>query len=72
MNSVTLDSVLDQAEKLSLEEQVLLARILRKRLTDEKRKKLIVSVREGLAEYNTGLSHSGSVEDLFNELDVEE
>lgn len=72
MNDVTLDSVLDQAEKLSLEEQVLLARILRKRLTDEKRKKLIESVREGLAEYNTGLSHSGSVEDLFNELDVEE
>jgi hypothetical protein len=72
MNSVTLDSVLDQAEKLPLEEQVLLSKILRKRLTEEKRKKLIESVREGLAEYNAGLSHTGSVEDLFNELDDEE
>ncbi len=72
MKNITLNSVLDQAEQLSLEEQILLANILHKRLTEEKRKNLIQSVKEGMAEYKAGLSHSGSVDDLFKELETEE
>jgi len=72
MDKITLDSVLDQADKLSIEEQILLANILRKRLIEEKRRQLINSVKEGLAEYKTGLSHGGSIDDLFKELDDEE
>lgn len=72
MNGVTLDSILDQTEHLTLDEQILLAEILRKRLVEEKRKKLIQSVKESTAEYATGKSSSGSVEDLFNELEREE
>ncbi len=72
MDNVTLNSVLDQAEQLPLDEQILLTNILRKRLTEEKRKNLIRSVKEGIEEYKAGSSHSGSVEDLFNELENEE
>ena len=72
MKNITLDSVLDQAEQLPLEEQILLANILHKRLVEEKRKNLIQTVKEGIAEYKAGLSHSGTVEDLFNDLENEE
>ncbi len=72
MNNVTLDSVLEQAEQLSIDEQILLSNILHKRLTEEKRNKLIQSVKEGITEYKAGLTHTGTVDDLFNELDIEE
>lgn len=72
MNTITLDSVLDQAERLPIDEQILLADILRQRLIEEKRKNLIQSVKEGIEEYKAGLSPSGSIEDLFNSLENEE
>jgi hypothetical protein len=72
INNVTLDSVLDQVEQLPLDDQILLTIILRKRLIEEKRKHLTQSIREGIAEYKAGLSHGGSVEDWFNELENEE
>lgn len=70
-NKITLDSVLDQAEKLPINEQILLTNILRKRLVEEKRKNLINSVKESLQEYNSGLSHTGTIDKLFDELEDE-
>ena len=72
LKNITLDSVLDQAEQLTIDEQILLTNILRKRLISEKRKELIKSVNEGIAEYKAGLSHRGSIEDLFTDVENEE
>ena len=69
MQNLTIDSVLDQAEKLSFSDQVLLTEILRKRLIEEKRRRLVQTVQEGQEEYKSGKSGKGSVDDLFNEIE---
>lgn len=69
MQNLTIDSVLDQAEKLSFSDQVLLTEILRKRLIEEKRRRLVQTVQEGQEEYKSSKSGKGSVDDLFNEIE---
>lgn len=69
MAEVTIDSILDQTEKLSLEDQAVLSEILRKRLSEEKRKMLIQSVKEGMEEYKSGKTRSGSVADFLKDIE---
>ncbi len=69
MAELTIDSVLDQTEKLSFEDQVVLSEILRKRLIEEKRKMLVQTVYEGLSEYKSGKTGKGSVADFLKDIE---
>lgn len=67
MADITIDSILDETEQLPLEDQAILSEILHKRLVEEKRKMLIQSVKEGLDEYRSGKTGSGSVADFLKD-----
>lgn len=69
MPSVSIDSLLDQVEKLSVEDQIIFTEVLHKRLLEEKRKRFVQTVHDGLAEYKAGKTDSGSVDDLLKKID---
>ncbi len=69
MADITIDSILDETEQLSLEDQAVLSEILRKRLVEEKRKLLIQTVKEGMDEYKSGKTRSGSVADFLKDIE---
>jgi len=67
---VTLDKMLESIALFSLDDQLMIAEIVRKRVIEEKRKLFADSVKESKQEYSAGLTRSGSVSDFL--IDVEE
>ena len=52
--TVTLDQVLEMAERLPLEQQDTLKRVLEKRLSEQNRNEIIARVEEAEADYGRG------------------
>ena len=52
--TVTLDQVLEMAERLPLEQQDTLKRVLEKRLSEQNRNEIIARVEEAEADYERG------------------
>jgi hypothetical protein len=52
--TVTLDQVLEMAERLPLEQQGTLKRVLEKRLSEQNRNEIIARVEEAEADYERG------------------
>jgi len=65
---MTFGNILDEVEKLPLEDQDMFREILSKRIMEHRRNQLANEIREARAEYNTGECHPASVDDLMNEI----
>jgi hypothetical protein len=64
----TIAQVLEAADELTLDEQLFLADILRKRVIEGRRAELAGEVREALEEYWRGECRPAAVEDLMSEI----
>jgi len=66
---ITLDGLLDEFARLSLEDQEMLVDILKKRIVEQKRMRIVREAREAMREYRKGLTKTGTVEDLIKDLE---
>ena len=62
----TLDAILEEVSRLSLEEQEMLDEILHKRIIEEKREEIYRNYQDSLSDYKKGQIKTGTVKDLFN------
>lgn len=65
----TLDAVLNDVSQFSLEDQEILTEILKKRVIEEKRKRIFKDYQEALIDFKAGKTEEGSADDLFGGLD---
>ncbi|WP_031386781.1 hypothetical protein [Desulfonatronum thiodismutans] len=65
---MTFGNILDEVEKLPLEDQDMFREILTKRVIERRRNQLADEIREARAEYNSGECQPVSVDDLMNEI----
>mgnify|MGYP001605827709 CR=1 FL=1 len=70
-NIISFDNMLDSVSKLPVEEQLMLAEIIKKRIIEQRRKELANSVKESIKEYNGGIAKTGSLDDLIKDLENE-
>ena len=70
-NIMSFDNMLDSVSKLPVDEQLMLAEIIKKRIIEQRRKELADSVKESMIEYNSGKAKTGAVDDLLRELENE-
>ena len=68
--TVTFDEALDTVESLPPDDQLLLVDVIRRRLTDYRRRRLVAEVAEAEAAYERGEVRRGSIDDLMRELDA--
>jgi hypothetical protein len=68
MRSVTFQDAMDAVESLPEEQRESLIDLVKRRLADERRDRLVESVRQAREEYERGEVRRGSAEDLFREL----
>ena len=70
-NIISFDNMLDSVSKLPVEEQLMLAEIIKKRIIEQRRKELANSVKESIKEYNNGKAKTGSLDGLIKDLENE-
>lgn len=70
-NIISFDNMLDTVSKLPVEEQLMLAEIIKKRIIEQRRKELAASVKESIEEYKSGKAKTGSLDDLIKDLENE-
>ncbi len=66
---ISLDQMLDNISRLPVDEQLMLAEIIKKRIVEQRRKEIAYNVRESLEEYKSGKAKTGSIDDLIKELE---
>lgn len=69
MPSTTFDEVLDAIEHLPIEQQADLVDVVRRRLAERGRQKIIVDAREARAEFATGKTSATSIDELMREIE---
>ena len=65
----TIDKVIDEISEFSIEEQEIIADVINKRITDEKRELIYNDYIKALENYNNGDVETGSVDDLFKAIE---
>ena len=66
---VTFDEVLDAIEHLPMEQQADLVEVVRRRLAERGRQRIVTDAREARAEHAAGNTHAMSVDDLMREIE---
>jgi hypothetical protein len=66
--SISFQEVVDMVESLPEYQQEDLIDLIRRRLIEQKRDRLALSVQEAKAEYAQGKTKKGTVQDLMNDL----
>lgn len=66
-----IDEFLDSLSKLPIDDQLMIARIIRSRAIEEKRNELAASIKESKAEYRNNKTGKGTIEDFLKDLDEE-
>lgn len=66
---ITFEQMLDNISRMSAEEQLMLAEIIKKRIAEQRRKEIAYNVKESLEKYNSGEAKTGSIDDLIKELE---
>lgn len=73
MDSTTRSSLfqntIEQVERLPVDDQMLLIEIIRQRLIQHRRRELVAQVAEAREAYRTGDVRSGSVDDLWRDIE---
>jgi hypothetical protein len=68
-DATTFDQVLDAIQHLPEEQQVDLVDVVRRRLAERGRQRIIADAREARAEHAAGKTRATSIEDLMREID---
>ncbi len=66
---VTFDEVLDAIEHLPVEQQANLVEVVRRRLAERGRQRIVADAREARAEHAAGKTRAMSVDDLMREIE---
>ena len=66
---VTFDEVLDVIEHLPVEQQANLVEVVRRRLAERGRQRIVADAREARAEHAAGNTRAMSVDDLMREIE---
>ena len=70
-SSNKIGDILESLSELALDDQLMIFEILQKRIIEEKRKELALSVKESKEEYRTNRTRRGSVQDFLKDLENE-
>ena len=70
LNATTFDEVLDAVEHLPEEQQADLVDVVRRRLAERGRQRIIADAREARAEHAGGKTRATSIEDLVREIEA--
>jgi hypothetical protein len=65
---MSTDEVLDAIEHLPIDQQADLMEVIRRRLAERGRQRVVEEVREGEAQFNSGDAKRATVEDLAREI----
>lgn len=68
MAPVTFDEVLEAIEHLPLDQQADLLDVVRRRLAERGRQRVVQDVKEGLAEFDRGEAKLASVDDIMGKI----
>ena len=68
MGNITFQKALEIIESLPEEQRESLMDIVKRRLIEERRDRLALSIKEAREEYKRGKIRTGTVDDLMNEL----
>lgn len=68
MHTPTLDSILDEIESLSSDEQMVLLDIVKRRLSDRRRAEIAANIAQAKQEYQSGQVFRGTVDEAIAEL----
>lgn len=68
MQSVTFNSVLEEIETLSLEDQAVLIVILQRRLIESRRAKIAANIAQAKQDYQSGNVFRGTIDEAIAEL----
>jgi hypothetical protein len=66
-----INEFLESLSKLPLDDQLMISEIIHKRVIEEKRKEIAVTVKESKEEYIANKTKKGTVEDFLNDLENE-
>lgn len=69
LDAVTFDEILDAVEHLPEEQQADLVDVIRHRLAERGRQRILADVRDARAEHAAGKTRAMSVEDLMGEIE---
>jgi hypothetical protein len=67
MPSTTFDEVLDAIEHLPLEQQADLVEVVRRRLAERGRQRIVADAREARAEFAAGKTRATSIDELIGQ-----
>lgn len=65
---ISLNEILEDAERLSLEEQETLLEILNRRITNRRRAELAKDIRDAQREFREGKTRTATPDELVNEI----
>ncbi|MEZ2304839.1 MAG: hypothetical protein ACBR13_24010 [Microcoleus sp.] len=68
MQTSTFDSILDEIETLSIDEQTALLVIMHRRLSDHRRTEIAANIAQGKQDYQSGKVFRGTVNEAIAEL----
>ncbi len=63
------DNVLDAIEELPIDEQMELLEVIRRRLAEQGRQRVVNKVRDARAQFNSGGAKRASVDDILREIE---
>ena len=63
----TFSDIVDATDRLSTDEKQVLVELLRRRIADENRKRLVQDVKEGREEYARGECREGTADEIIDE-----
>lgn len=69
MHDATFDQVLDAIEHLPADEQAELLEVVRRRLAERGRRRVIDDVREGAAQFKDGAAKPATVDEIMREIE---
>jgi hypothetical protein len=69
MPTTTFDEILDDIEHLPVEQQADLVDVVRRRLAERGRQRIVSDAREARAEFAAGKTTATSIDDLMRELE---
>lgn len=70
MQTSTFDSILDEIETLSIDEQTALLVIMHRRLSDRRRTEIAANIAQGKQDYQSGKVFRGTVNEVIVDLKV--
>ena len=71
MSQVTFDEVLEAIEHLPVDEQVDLLEVVRRRLAERGRRRVIDDIADARTEFNNGMAKPASVDEIMGEISGE-